>query len=176
MFWREKNGLTLSEINKLFYLPFEQDEDNEDDWEDDSDTAGDEINDNDDVIMNDDDDDEWETSSETSDVNIELTNQMSPLEDIIRRSLDALSPSSADNNTVNPINVQATDESSMQVSDRGDHVIGMNQRTVEFMTALERQFKPDEEESGENTGTEQMETHTEGGLYFFYTFSWANQI
>jgi len=117
--------------------------------------------------MDDDDDGEWETSSETSDANVELTNQMSPLEDIIRRSLDALNPSSAD--SVTAVNVQQiTDENSAQESEGGEHVIGMNLRTVEFMTALGRQFKPvdleQQKQQDEDTGTEQTETKLKGKL------------
>ena len=54
------------------------------------------------------DDGEWETSSETSDTGAELRNQLSPLEDVIQRSLNALNPSTATgggSNTQPPIEV-----------------------------------------------------------------------
>ena len=110
------------------------------------------------------DDDEWETASDASDIDAEntdiqqqLADQMSPLEDIIQRSLSALNqnqqqqtPNSettppvgvAETTNVLPIAANETPSSSAAgVSGGGaDHVIGMNRRTVDFVTALDRQF------------------------------------
>ena len=80
------------------------------------------------------DDDEWETASETSDIDAQedLATQLNPLEDVIMRSLAAL-------NTAN------NEESS---------IIGMNQRTAEFMNALGEQFVSDRTSQGQSESTE----------------------
>ena len=144
------------------------------------------------------DDAEWETASDSSDieqdgadtVEQQLASQISPLEDIIQRSLSALggqnlnqqqrqnielitrtvvdaatnrqqqqqlatpSTTTSTNNRQSPDNSVAgvlppANETPSGVGnvryssaqeDSGNHVIGLNQRTVDFMTALDRQF------------------------------------
>ena len=155
---------------------------NKDDWDGNSDSDFDEeniadgdgniveiINETGNVISNQniiDDDDEWETASDASDIYAEdiqqqLSDQMSPLEDIIQRSLSALNqnqqqqqqpiPQSEEpiNERLSPSGVspvvanETPSSSSTATTSPGgtsSHVIGMNRRTVEFMTALDRQF------------------------------------
>ncbi|XP_066927802.1 (E3-independent) E2 ubiquitin-conjugating enzyme UBE2O-like isoform X2 [Clytia hemisphaerica] len=121
---------------------------NQDDWDGSEHDYDDDGEFDDDVIMGDldefpeDDDGEWETSSETSDTGAELRNQLSPLEDVIQRSLNALIPNTATDVVVGAPEetTQLPIETSNETPLSEDHVIGMNRRTVEFMNALDRHF------------------------------------
>lgn len=144
-----------------------------DDWEGNSDSDFDEENIGDDenvveiihgndVINQNNDDDEWETASDASDIDAEdiqqqISDQISPLEDIIQRSLTALNQNQHQQPAIqveettkerlsplgmSPVVANETPSSSTATSSdaTSSHVIGMNRRTVEFMTELDRQF------------------------------------
>lgn len=107
------------------------------------------------------DHDEWETSSEQSDVAEDLMNPLNPLEDVIARSLAALNPSASPSNTPTSAqsNTQGTPSSSAPAF-TNDHVIGMNRRTAEFISALDQSFSP--KKNAEDGGGSSSKSPSEG--------------